>query len=183
MLQHQSTKGISLPEILVVVAGLLLLMAVTVKPLFQTIEYYRLETATQQLAAAMELARHSAIARNEDVVAALDVDEGAYEVFIDSNFNEARDPSEIILTQQHLPVGVLFDGSGLWGPPSSPSEPVSEPVSFSSHRVVFNPQGKLAGGTGAIYLQNRAADARAISFNIAGRMKIYTWQKKSTTWK
>jgi Tfp pilus assembly protein FimT len=183
MLRHQSAEGVSLPELLVVIAGVLLLMAVTVKPLFQTMEYYRLETATQQLAAAMELARHSAIARNEDVVAALGVDEGEYVVFIDSNSDEVRDSSEIILTQQHLPAGVLFEGTGLWGPPSSPSEAVSDPVSFSSHRVIFNPQGKLAGGTGTIYLQNRAADARAISFNIAGRMKIYTWQKKSTTWK
>ncbi len=183
MWRHNTTIGLSLPEMLVVLAGLLLLLSLTFNPLLRTLEFYRLETATHRLAASLEWARHSAIARNEEAVAAFHVEAGDYEIFMDSNSNRTLDPAELLVTRQRLPEGVSFDGTGLWGPPSSPSDSINDPVSFPFHQVVFNPQGKLVGGIGTIYLQNRMAEARALSFNMAGRLKIYAWQKKSTTWK
>src|SRR5207249_8200140 len=57
------------------------------------------------------------------------------------------------------------------------------PISFSNDRVVLNSQGKLNAGLGVIYLQNAMNDAAAISYNIAGRMKTYRWDKSSSSWK
>ena len=58
----------------------------------------------------------------------------------------------------------------------------ADPVSFSSDRIVFNPEGKINGGTGSIYLQSGAGDASALSYNMASRLKIYRWNKTSQTW-
>jgi type II secretory pathway pseudopilin PulG len=175
--------GFSLLEVLVVLAGMLMLIALTLDPFNRFVEEYRLEMATQSLTAALELARHTAIAKNKESVVAFYPADSYYEVFPDINANRLRDPGEPLLFKNSLPKGVAFDGTGLWGPPASPDEMVSDPVSFSSHRIVFNPQGKLGSGTGTVYLRNKNGDARAISYNIASRLKVYVWQKKSTTWK
>lgn len=178
----KTQAGLSIPELLVVLAGLMMLMALTVEPLIRLVEFYRLDSATQSLVAALELGRHRAVATSRETVAAFYPTGGYYLVFQDTNSNLIQDPGEALLAGNHLPEGVAFDGTGLLGPPSSPNEMVADPISFSSNCVIFNPQGKLAGGTGTIYLQNKRGDARAISYNISGRLKVYSWQKGSNTW-
>ncbi len=175
--------GLSVPELLVVVMGFMMMIALLWDPLTQMLEKYRLESATQSLVAALELGRHRAVATSRDSVAAFNPADGSYFIFQDNNSNRRRDPDEELFASQHLPAGVAFDGTGLWGPPSNPNETVSDPITFSSGCIAFNAQGKLAGGTGTIYLQNRRRDARAISYNISGRLKIYSWQKRKNLWK
>lgn len=179
----RTQTGLTFPELLVVLAGLMMLIALTLEPLNHLVEFYRLDSATQSLVAVLELGRHRAVATSRETVAAFYPSDRYYLLFQDNNSNRVRDPGEVLLSSNHLPEGVAFDGTGLWGPPSSPNEMVADPISFSSQRVIFNPQGKLAGGTGTIYLQNKRGEARAISYNIAGRLKVYSWQKGNNTWK
>ncbi len=176
-------SGLTVPELLVVLAGMMMVVALTLEPLNNMVEFYRLDSATQSLVAALELGRHRAVATSRDTIAAFYPSDQYYLVFQDDNSNRVRDPGEILLSSNRLPEGVVFDGAGLLGPPSSPTEMVADPISFSSHCAIFNPQGKLAGGTGTIYLRNKRGEARAISYNISGRLKVYSWQKRDNTWK
>ena len=176
-------RGFSLLEMLAVLGITLLVCAASFPQLNRYRHAYRLDSAVQTLASNLEIARYSAISKNVAVVVNFDVSQSSYQLFEDRNGNGARESGEFLLGSFGLPIQVQFRGSGLLGPPSSPSGPVTDPISFNNDRVVFNPQGKLNGGLGSIYLQNYLGDAAAISFNIAGRMKVFRWDKSSLGWK
>lgn len=175
-------KGFTLIELVVAIAGMFALLVLAVNPLNQYLDNSRLDSSTQTLVATLELARHASIGRNQEMVVSFYPAAHYYELFQDTNKNGQRETIEPVITSQQLAEGVAFDGSGLWGPPSSPTDRVDSAITFASNQVSFNPQGKVEGGLGTIYLQNRSRAARAISFNIASRLKTYTWQKDSGTW-
>jgi Tfp pilus assembly protein FimT len=174
--------GFTLLE-MVAVMGITLLVCTVALPQFNRYRHaYRLDSAVQTLASNLEIARYSAISRNIEVVVNFDANQSSYQSFEDRNGNGIREGGEMLLGVFTLPIQVQFRGSGLLGPPSSPSGPVTDPISFSNDRLVFNSQGKLNSGLGSIYLQNYLGDAAAISFNIAGRMKVFRWDKSKLTW-
>ena len=175
--------GFSLLEMTTAMAIALLLGAFAFPQLNRYWQSFRLESAAQSLASNLELARYSAISKNVNVVVAFDPAASSYESFEDRNGNGIRDTGEVLLGSFSLPRQVEFNGAGLLGPPSSPSGPVVDPITFSNDKVVLNSQGKLNGGLGSIYLQNGMNDAAAISYNITGRMKAYRWNKSSSSWK
>ena len=175
-------NGVTILELLLVLAGLLTLLVLMAEPFSGFLDSYRLDSATQTLTATLELARHSAMAKGCDTVLRFYPADQYYELFVDSNHNGIRNPGEMLLRGQQLPEGVSFDGVGLWGPPASPTDPVAAGISFPSNRVIFNAQGKLASGLGTVYIQNRRKDARALSYNLASRLKVYAWQKSSLSW-
>ena len=186
-LPNQGTKteqpGFTLLEMVAVLGITLLVSAVALPQLNRYRHTYRLDSAVQTLVSNLEIARYSAISKNVEVVVTFDTNKSSYQSFEDKNGNGMRESGELLLGAFSLPVQVQFSGTGLLGPPSSPTGPVTDPISFSNDRVVLNPQGKLSSGLGSIYLQNYAGDAAAISFNIAGRMKIFRWDKSSLVWK
>jgi prepilin-type N-terminal cleavage/methylation domain-containing protein len=175
--------GFSLLELVTVMAIALLLGALAFPQLNRYWQSYRLDSAAQTLTSNLELARYSAISKDVNVVVAFYPAAFYYESFEDKNGNGTRDTGEVLLGSFPLPGKIEFKGAGLLGPPSSPSGPVTDPITFSNDRVVFNSQGKLNGGLGSIYLQNGMNDAAAISYNITGRMKTYRWDKSSGSWK
>jgi Tfp pilus assembly protein FimT len=176
-------SGFTLVE-LVVTASMIMIVAVFAVPSINRYwQYYQLDSATQSLTSTLELARFTAISRNVSVVTSFSVADRYYEVFEDNNGNGVRDPGERLVGGYSLPGRINFSGAGLVGPPASPSGSVGDPVSFNDDRVVFNTRGKLQNGLGSIYLQNDARDASAISYNLAGRMKTYHWDRGSLTWK
>jgi len=175
--------GFSLLEMLIVLAIALLLGGVAFPQLNRYWQSYRLDSAAQTLASNLELARYSAISKAVNVVVAFYPTAFYYESFEDKNGNGIRDTGEVLLGSFSLPRQIEFKGAGLLCPPSNPSGPVTDPITFSNDRVVLNSQGKLNAGLGVIYLQNAMNDAAAISYNIAGRMKTYRWDKSSSSWK
>jgi prepilin-type N-terminal cleavage/methylation domain-containing protein len=184
---YQETKtkqaGFTLLEIVAVLGITLLISAFAFPQLNRYRHAYRLDSAVQTLASNLEMARYSAISKNVDVVVLFDVTQSSYQFFADKNGNGIRDGNELLVGPYPLPAQVQFRGNGLLGPPSGPTGPVTDPISFSNDRIVLNSQGKLNSGLGSIYLQNYSGDAAAISFNIAGRMKIFRWDKSSLIWK
>jgi Tfp pilus assembly protein FimT len=173
---------VTILELLMVLAGLLTLLVLMAEPFSGFLDSYRLNSAAQSLTSTLELARHTALARNCDTVVLFIPADRYYELFVDRNHDGIREPGEELLRGHHLAEGVAFDGTGLWGPPASPASPVAEGISFPSNRVTFNAQGKLSSGLGTVYLQNRRKEARALSYNLASRLKIYSWQKDSLSW-
>lgn len=176
-------EGFGLLELVTAMAIALLMGALAFPQLNRYWQSYRLDSAAQALTSNLELARYSAISKNLNVVVAFYPAALYYELFEDKNANGTRDTGEVLLGSFSLPSQIEFRGAGLLGPPSNPSGPVTDPITFSNDRVVFNSQGKLNSGLGSIYLQNGMSDAAAISYNIAGRLKTYRWDKSSSSWK
>lgn len=176
-------SGLSLLEIILVLALLLVLSGMAVPSLARYWEYFQLDSGTQSLSASLEIGRFNSISKRQTIVFRLNAGVGSYDFFEDRNENGDLDTGERALGAYSLPQHVQFRGQGLLGPPSSPGAPVSDPITFSGDRVVFNRLGKLNGGVGTIYLQNDLGDATAISFNIASRLKIYRWDKSAKVWK
>jgi Tfp pilus assembly protein FimT len=176
-------NGFTLIELVVAISGMFALLVLAVSPLNQYLDNSRLDAGTQTLVATLELARHAAIGRNQEMVVGFYPAIRYYELFQDTNKNGLRDGNESVTTSHQLPEGVAFDGTGLWGPPSGPTDRVGSAITFSANQVMFNPQGKIEGGLGTIYMQNRSGAARAVSFNMASRLKTYAWQKASATWR
>ncbi len=176
-------SGLTVLELVVALATAMLLAALAIPQISRYWQVYQLDAATQTLVSSLELARYSAISRNVDMVVSFDISSGSYQIFEDKNKNGSRDGGEILLRSYSLPKSVDFSGSGLVGPPSSPSGPVADPITFSGDRLVFNAMGKLNAGLGTIYVQNTTGDAAAVSFNIASRLKTYRWDKSTLTWK
>ena len=175
--------GFTLVEMLLVLGITLLISSVVFPQLNRYRHAYRLDSAVQILTSNLEIARYSAISKNVEVVVLFDVIQSSYQFFEDRNGNGMRDGSELLTGPYALPAQVQFRGNGLLGPPSGPTGPVTDPITFGNDRLVLNPQGKLNNGLGTIYLQNYSGDAAAISFNIAGRMKTFRWDKSRLVWK
>jgi Tfp pilus assembly protein FimT len=175
--------GFTLVEVVAVVGLTLVISAFAFPQLNRYRHAYRLDSAVQTLASNLEIARYSAISKNIEVVVSFDVARSSYQFFEDKNENGIPEGNELLVGPFPLPTQVQFAGNGLLGPPSGPTGPVTDPISFSNDRIVLNSQGKLNSGLGSIYLRNYVGDAAAISFNIAGRMKVFRWDKSNLTWK
>jgi Tfp pilus assembly protein FimT len=181
--RNRMIAGFNLLELVTVLTIALIMSAVTFPRINRYWQSYKLDAATQTLTSNLELARYSAISKNLNVVVAFHPVTGEYELFEDKNGNGSKDTGETLIGSYSLPSQLEFKGSGLLGPPSNPSGPVADPITFTNDKVVFNSQGKLNAGLGTIYMQNAAPDATAISFNIAGRMKTFRWDRTSKAWK
>lgn len=181
--QLSKHSGLSLLEAVAGIAIVLLLSALAFPQIGRYWQTYQLDSAVQTLSSNLEVARYTAIAKRVNVVAQFLQSAATYDVFEDGNGNGTRDGGELLLGSYSLPKQVQFNGAGLLGPPSSPSGPVGDPITFGGDKVTFNPEGRINGGTGTLYLQNSAKDASALSYNIASRMKIYRWNKTAQTWK
>jgi Tfp pilus assembly protein FimT len=178
-----SSSGLSLLETVTSVAVILLLSALAFPQIGRYWQAYQLDSSVQTLSSNLEVARYTAISRRRNVVASFAAASSLYEMFEDTNGSGTKDAGEASLGTYPLSRHVLFNGNGLLGPPSSPSGAIEDPITFSNDKIVFNPQGKLNGGIGSIYLQNLAGDASAISYNMASRMKIYRWDKATKLWR
>ena len=176
-------SGLGLLEIVAGVAIILIVSALAFPRIGRYWQVYALDSATQMLSSNLEVARYSAISKRHNTVAQFYAATSSYEIFEDRNGNGAKDSNERSSGRYSLPRHVLFNGSGLVGPPANPSGAVADAITFGGDRLTFNPAGKVNSGLGTIYLQNSAGDAAALSFNIAGRMKIYRWSKAALIWK
>jgi len=166
-----------------VVAILFVLAALMMPQAGRFWEAYQLDSATQTLTSNLEFARYTAISHGTAVTVSFYASASYYELFEDLNGNGSREPEEHLMGAYTLPRRVAFSGAGLLGPPASPSGTVTDPISFSDDRLVFNARGKLQNGLGCIYLKNGSNDASAVSFNLAGRMKVYTWDERTRGWR
>ena len=175
-------SGLSLIEVILSLAVLLLLTAIAVPQFTRYLEFYQLDSGVQWLSSNLEIARYAAISGRQTVVFQFNPSNASYDYFGDKNDNGNLDPGERRLGTYPLPKHVQFKGSGLLGPPSNPGSPVSDPITFNGDRIVFNALGKINGGIGTVYLQNDQGDASAISFNIASRLKVYRWDKSAKVW-
>jgi len=175
--------GLTLVEAMLGLTVVLIVGGLAFPQINRYLKVYSLDSAAQTLSSSLEVARYSAISRKRNMVIQFYVPTSRYEVFEDRNGNGIHEVDEPLTGKYTLPRQVQFSGTALFGPPSNPSSPVTDPVTFGSDRIVLNPEGKVNGGIGTIYVQNSSGDAFAFSYNLAGRLKVYQWNRFAQTWK
>jgi hypothetical protein len=81
--------------------------------------------------------------------------------------------------KQPLPQGVVFNFiAGSYGPPSSPSSAIVQPITFSHSKIIFYPDGMISSGT--IYLTDKSRTTMyALTSGIAqiSYLRLYKYQQ------
>jgi prepilin-type N-terminal cleavage/methylation domain-containing protein len=148
-----NSKGLSLLEIIVVVAIFAILAAIAVPSLIAQRNNANLKDAVSMIRGDFEMARSRAIRENAYVAIMINTD--GYTVFIDNGSgggvagNWNRDGDEKILSNQKLPVGVKVDLTQ---------------TTFDSHRTRFNGRG-CSINTGILTLSGLNGKSATIDMN------------------
>ena len=170
---HPWQPGFSLVELMVVVAVLALLAAIAGPSMARLVDSTRLTAFSNDLLAAMYLARSEAIKRNERAVlckastAVACSDSGGWEqgwlVFHDPNNNGVRDAAETVIHYtQALPGGVRLTGN----------VPVANYISFTPSGRTRLINGAFQMGTLTLCKPAADTEGRQIVINNAGRPRV-----------
>ena len=172
------TSGFTLIELIVVVAVVSLVTAVTIPGMVAWREGFQLRQATLELLAAVRRARIGAVKGNKKAIltftpAGSNPADGMYLAFLDNGLDHStfwtRQPDEPILKRGRIPEGVqLYDVSFAGGIP----------------RVRFDHLGLPNGLGGHIYLTNARNQFMGIHVNINGTSRIVSSKGgRKGTWK
>lgn len=154
------SRGVTLLELLVVLALLGLLATLALPHWEGMIRHHRLVQAVQTLALDLIRTRERAWIRGETQWMDLQPEVGTYQT---------------PLGRYTLPPGIRFGTTpGVLGPPSHPA-PLQDPdgVTFPGNRIRFDPEGTASPGT--LYLTNGEA-TRALTLTLTGRVRLWQWQ-------
>jgi Tfp pilus assembly protein FimT len=91
---RRGERGITLPEILIVVAFLGLFAIVTIPSFRNTMRAFSVKSSAMQVRDVTRLGRQMAVSRNDQCVGDLDLDEGSYNVWVDDDSDNAKDAGE-----------------------------------------------------------------------------------------
>ncbi len=169
-------------ELLVAILVLALAAVITLPYLQHYALAARLEMAAQSLTVHLMQARLLATSRNSRYRVGFDVSANRYYYQVDINNSGRIDASERSRRLYYLPAGVYFNSDGVLGPPSDPRRPPRSPVTFTHGLMSVGPSGRWSN-PGTIYLANDIEDRLAISVTIAGRIRIWRWDRDSHRWK
>jgi len=156
-------KGLTLLEIISVLAIIGILSIMAVPDLSAFTERLRLETTVRDISTDLrEMKMRSLLERREYTI---------------SFYPEDR-KYELGGRIRTLPPGIRFGfGKNVLGPPANPtSTPDADGITFPSNRAIFHIQGSNSMGT--IYIVNGEERTMAVSMSITGRVRIWRWTGK-----
>jgi prepilin-type N-terminal cleavage/methylation domain-containing protein len=107
MRRSQSTRGFSLPELMVVIVIAGIMAAATVPPLMSVLRTNRIEAAVNELAISMRSARSKAVSQGNNFVWNYTQATRTYQAYDDDNNNGTRDAGEILYGPATLPNEVV----------------------------------------------------------------------------
>ncbi len=155
-----SDSGMSLIEVMVVLAIIGMMAAIGMPSMQQWLARYGVRTAASEIAAALQLQRMRAVSQNRDFSIAFDSGAGAYTLY-------DGDPDDEVMVEPQartLPPAILFSGGG------------GDSVQAPNDEIIFHADGSLNDGSAvvdAIYLGNAQGDIFSISVNRAtGRVEV-----------
>ena len=142
-------------ELLMVLAVIAVVSAITVPSIISWRNGAKLRGAAGNLKGDLEMAKVSAIKHNNFV--AVKFNAGAYEVFVDTSGDGARDAGEALLKNRSLPAGVVFDFTHpQW--------------TFAGNVTKFN--GRGTADYGRAILTNGQGQERHIRISTLGRIQV-----------
>jgi len=156
-------SGFSLIELMIVIAIIVTVLAITVPAYLAYIPIYRLNSAVEELQGSMQTARVKAIKEAASVCVSVNTGTETCTVFLDNGAgggtpnNKAQDGTETTIKILTMPRGIdIYD------------------VTFPGNVAQFNSRG-LPTNPGSIQLRNSPQGRwRAVFVNIAGRPAIRT---------
>ncbi len=162
MLMNQK-KGFSLVELMVVIAIIGIIAAISSLNLVTGLPKYRLKRASRDITSRLRQARSTAIKTNATVV--IQFDTGRHSYSIDNKLYPATDGNTNNALSSYYGSGLSFDrGSYTSG----------NSVTFPGERVTFNSRG-ISPSLGSIYLSNNQGDVNKIAISRAGRIRLTKW--------
>ncbi|HJO03524.1 MAG TPA: GspH/FimT family pseudopilin [Acidobacteriota bacterium] len=157
--RRHDERGFSLIELTVTMAVIGLMAMIGLPSMQEWLERYRVRTAAQEVAAAMQLQRMRAVSQNDDFSIDFNVGAGTYALYQgDPSSGTLLDPLPHV-----LPSGVAYSGD-------------SDPVSTPNDELLFHADGSLNDSTASddqIFLGNSLGDVFTVTVNRAtGRVQV-----------
>ena len=190
--------GVSLLELCVVVAVMLVVAASTLPTIMTAMQQYRLRTAARDVAAMLQRARMRSVRDNRHyTVQERQITQAGvsyYQLFLDQNGNGTYEGGEVVV---QLPAGVRFNSASA---PSCSAATLGYTPQPSSTALSFNALGlpcvmrngictnwdANGNAVGVVYFlqdSRHAASAwAAVAVTPAGRARLWQWSSSSSQW-
>lgn len=181
MFHPKNRSGYTLVEqlaVLMIAASLIALAAPGLRDYFSLT---RLEMTARVLATTMMKVRYQAVFTTSRCRLHFNIPEGSYYYTEDLNQNYILDRDEKTSPKIYLPAGVRFDATGILGPPSKPTNPPASPVTFTGGVMSVGAEGAWSN-PGTVYLGDGSDHHVAVTVAIAGRVRVWVWNRDTAKW-
>jgi prepilin-type N-terminal cleavage/methylation domain-containing protein len=142
--KRYKNKGFTLVELMIAIAIMAILVAVSIPSFGRYLQSWRLNGETDQLASLMRSARSAAVSKHVNTVFVFDTTNDNYYYFEDADGDGTKDSDEYCTETIDLPPGIILRGHTL-----------------SQTKILFGPKGN-ANESGTITLQNLQNKVRTI---------------------
>ena len=156
-------KGFSLVELMVVIAIIGIIAAISSLNLVTGLPKYRLKRASRNITSRLREARSKAIKTNSTVIVQFDTDKNSYS--INGKIYPDKGENTKNALSSYYGSGLSFD-RGNYKAGSS--------VTFHGKRVTFNSRG-ICPSLGSIYVSNNEGDVNKIAISRAGKIRLSRW--------
>lgn len=146
MILETGRRGFTLVEMLVVLAIITMLLAISIPFTSGFGKGLRIKTAAMAILGTLRVARSNAITYREEHAVIFDVEKGEYWI-------EDSD-GRIFERKCRLPGSIKFKIEG---------DEESDPITFEDDKVIFYPTGAIEGASGSITITDKQAESRTIS--------------------
>lgn len=149
-------KGFTLVELMIVIVILAIMGAVMTPAFLQWQDRSKVNGAARTLRAAFETAKMRAIKNNTNAVVVF-TSNTTYQVYVDTNKNNALDAGEELVADETLAPGVTITNN-----------------SFTNNDMEFNPRGMANGpnSTGTITMTSTGGERYSVVVSSFGRVRM-----------
>jgi prepilin-type N-terminal cleavage/methylation domain-containing protein len=169
MLKKQ--KGFTLVELMVVLAIITILIAVSAPTIVTGLPKYRVKNAARDLTSKIRRAKSIAVKEHRDIELVFNTADNRYS--IDGAWFPEEKNAEVRSLADNYGSGVSFGFGNATD--NVPGTGTSDSVSFSGDKVSFNSMG-ISNKLGYVYLKNNRGDAYAVGIrNLSGSIVLRRW--------